>query len=476
MLKQHIEDFLVRKISGYPAAELLVAVSGGLDSMVLLHALAALAVKYQVLKCRVVHFNHHLRGQDANDDECFVARYCRQQAMELIVGQGRNIPEQRRQQGLSLEEAAREARYLFFDRCLAEKRQSWLLTAHTASDQAETVIMNLLRGSGLRGLKGIPAQRGRILRPLLALERREIQAYATRHAVPFVEDRTNRSFAFTRNRIRHQLLPLLKEEAGARLEKRLSAMAAGLAADLAVIDELVENFVSRWVEFDAKRRELFIIRRELKSQNPGLLPHIIERCVFLAGCRKQLPERTLSTLVKLAVGENRKSLTSFRLADKLFFVVQPDRIIIGGRNFEVENQQAFFLLLPGPGRYQLPENRGLLQMEFLEKREIDANLQSGNDQEDGEIFDADSISFPLVLRSWQPGDVFFPLGMAGRRKKVKNFFIDCKVPLEQKHRIPILCHEQRIIWIAGYRLDERFAVTTKTRNVMKVIYHAEPYS
>ena len=171
MLKRHVEKFLARKISGFPGAELLVAVSGGLDSMVLLHVLAALAKKYPALKCRVVHFNHHLRGQDADDDENFVARYCRRQAFELIVGQGRDLQDQRRQRGFSLEEAAREARYAFFDRCLKKKPTAWLLTAHTASDQAETVIMNLLRGSGLRGLKGIPAQRGRILRPLLALDR-----------------------------------------------------------------------------------------------------------------------------------------------------------------------------------------------------------------------------------------------------------------------------------------------------------------
>jgi len=425
MLKRHVEGFLARKIANFPAGELLVAVSGGLDSMVLLHVLAALAKKYPALKCRVVHFNHHLRGQDANDDENFVARYCRRQAFELIVGQGRDLQDQRRQRGFSLEEAAREARYAFFDRCLKKKPTAWLLTAHTASDQAETVIMNLLRGSGLRGLKGIPAQRGRILRPLLALDRQEIQAYATRHAVPFVEDRTNRSFAFTRNRIRHQVLPLLKQEAGARLEKRLSAMAAGLAADLAVVDGLVEKFVNRWVDVDEGSQEVFINRRELKQQHPGLLPHILERCVFLAGSRKQLPERTLSTLVRLALGENLKSLTAFRLGAHLFFVVQTDRIIVSCHNFQRENRQGFFLRLPGPGTYQLPENHGVLQIECLEKNGKEAELQFRGDK-NCEIFDAESISFPLVLRSWQPGDVFFPLGMAGRRKKVKNFFTSAK--------------------------------------------------
>ncbi len=475
MLKRHVEDFLARKLADFPAVELLVAVSGGLDSMVLLHVLTALAKKRPALKCVAVHFNHHLREQAADDDECFVARYCRRQAIALIVGQGRDIQEQRRQRGLSLEEAAREARYLFFDRCLKKKPQSRLLTAHTASDQAETVIMNLLRGSGLRGLKGIPAQRGRILRPLLDLDRQEIQAYAARHAVPFVEDRTNRSFAFTRNRIRHQLLPLLKQEAGARLEKRLSAMAAGLAADLAVVDELVENFVNRWVDVDKGSQELFINRRELKQQHPGLLPHILERCVFLAGSRKQLPERTLSTLVRLALGENRKSLTAFRLGAHLFFVVQTDRIIVSCHNFQRENRQGFFLRLPGPGTYQLPENHGVLQIECLEKNGKEAELQFRGDK-NCEIFDAESISFPLVLRSWQPGDVFFPLGMAGRRKKVKNFFTDCKVPLERKHSIPILCHDQRIVWIAGYRLDERFAVASTTKKFMKVSYHAEQYT
>jgi tRNA(Ile)-lysidine synthetase-like protein len=173
--------------------------------------------------------------------------------------------------------------------------------------------------------------------------------------------------------------------------------------------------------------------------------------------------------------KNLKSSATFRLAEHLFFVVQAEQVVVSRRDLLADNQQGFFLRLPGPGTYPLPENRGVLEIECLEKNGKEAELQARGDK-NCEIFDAESISFPLVLRSWQPGDVFFPLGMAGRRKKVKNFFTDCKVPLERKHSIPILCHDQRIVWIAGYRLDERFAVASATKKFMKVSYHAEQYT
>ncbi len=470
MLKRQINHFLAQKISDFPLAELLIAVSGGLDSMVLLHLIGILAKKGP-LKFRVVHFNHHLRGSYSDADERFVAQNCRQQALELVVGQGKDILDQRHQQGLSLEDAARQARYAFFDRCLKKQPEAWLLTAHTASDQAETVIMNLLRGSGLRGLKGIPAQRQRILRPLLAVSREEIEAYARQHNVFFVEDSSNASLEFTRNRIRHQVLPVLKHEAGMDLDKRLSIMAVGLAADLSVIDALTEDFISKWVDIDKDENLVTINRRQLMRQHQGLLPHILEQCIHRAGNRKQLSRRTLLTLVKMAGNETGKTLTSFRLANNLIFEVHREHIIIRYADTAVEPPGEFFRDIPGTGCYSLPGHRGILKIYRLVQAGRKGYVYSSSS--DDETIDADTISFPLVVRSWKPGDIFFPIGMHGSRKKVKNFFTDCKIPLGQKQNIPILCHNNQIIWIVGHRLDERFAIKTTTKTFLKINYHAE---
>ena len=470
MLKRPINHFLAQKIPDFPASELLVAVSGGLDSMVLLHLIDGLA-KEKRLRFKIVHFNHHLRGNCSAADERFVARNGRQRALELIVGQGREILEQRQQLGLSLEDAARRARYAFFDRCLKKYPKSWLLTAHTASDQAETVIMNLLRGSGLRGLKGIPAQRQRILRPLLAFSREEIREYARQHNVSFVEDSSNASLDFTRNRIRHQVLPVLKQEAGMNLDKRLSAMAAGLAADLSLIDALVRDFINRWVEIDKDKKLLTLDRQKLMSRHQGLLPHILEQCIHRAGNRKQLSRKTLLTLVKMAGKERGKTQSFFRLADNLIFEVHRKHIIIKKFDAAAQHDGNFSQNIPETGCYPLPGHRGTLQVQPVDHAEINEYLDNpGNDHE---TIDADTISFPLLIRSWKPGDIFFPIGMHGKRKKVKNYFTDCKVSLEQKQNIPILCHNDRIIWIVGHRLDERFAIKPTTKTFLKLIYHAE---
>lgn len=470
MPKRSINLFLAQKIADFPAAELLVAVSGGMDSMVLLNLIAVLA-KQKDLQYRVVHFNHHLRGAYSDADEKFVAGYCRRQALELILGQGRNILEQRRYLGFSLEDAARRARYAFFARCLQKYPQAWLLTAHTASDQAETVIMNMLRGGGLRGLKGIPVQRQRILRPLLAVSRKEIQEYARQHKVAFVEDNSNSSLEFTRNRIRQRIVPVLKSEAGPDLDKRLSAMAAGLAADLAIIDSLVASFIKQWVDSDKVRHLLYINRLRFKEQHPGLWPHILAECIRRSGNRKQLSRKTLLTLVKMAGREAGKTRAFFRLAPDLVFEVRRDRIIIGNIDTSAAAGGKFSQDISGPGSYPLPGERGILEIQLLDKIEKRQYLQS--DSNNREIIDAEMISFPLVVRSWKPGDIFFPLGMHGRRKKVKNFFIDSKIPLEEKQNIPILCCDNRIIWIVGRRLDERFALTAATKNFLQVTYHAK---
>jgi len=472
MIKRQIDHFLAQKIPDFPATELLVAVSGGLDSMVLLHLVDILAKKGP-LKFKVVHFNHHLRGRHSDADEKFVAHNCRQQALELIVGQGRDILEQRQQLGLSLEDAARQARYAFFNRCLKKQLKTWLLTAHTASDQAETVIMNLLRGSGLRGLKGIPAQRQRILRPLLEVSRKEIRGYARQHDVSFVEDSSNALLEFTRNRIRHQVLPVLKQEAGMDLDKRLSVMAAGLAADLSVIDTQVEVFINQWVTIDKDKNHVTINRRKLRWQHPGLLPHILGQCIHRAGNRKQLSRRTLLTLVKMAGNETGKTLAAFRLADNLIFEVHREHIIVRDADTAVKIAGSFSQIISGTGCYSLPDHRGVLKIHRLDQ--IGRNGYLHSSARDDETIDADTISFPLVVRSWKPGDIFFPIGMHGSRKKVKNFFTDCKIPLEQKQNIPILCHNNRIIWVVGHRLDERFAIKPTTKTFLKIKYDAEQY-
>ncbi|MBN2333009.1 MAG: tRNA lysidine(34) synthetase TilS [Deltaproteobacteria bacterium] len=467
MLCTRISESCRQQIPAFPTTPLFLAVSGGLDSMVLLQVMRELG-RRMPLDCTVVHFNHHLRGTQSDDDERFVARMCRVHNLPLIMGQGRTIRRDRRQLGLSLEDAARQARYAFFFRCLEARPDSWLLTAHTANDQAETVIMNLLRGSGLRGLKGIPTTRQHIARPMLGITREEVERYAREQQVDFVEDRSNASLEFTRNRIRHQVMPVLRAAAGgSHLDRQLATMAAGLADDLAIIDRLVQTFFDRWVA--AGGNSLTIDRQQLQQQDCGLIPHILERVIYQAGGKKQLQQRTMATLVNLIMKKNPKTVTLFHLDKSLTMEIHRQSLVFASSVREAMPTAGFSLSIPGPGSYVLPGSRGRLTIKSLERRRVDLQ-QLASPATDHEFADAADIQFPLLVRSWEAGDFFYPLGMQGKRKKVKIFFTDAKIALDKKKDVPLLCQRDAIIWIVGHRLDNRFAIRPATATCLEMIY------
>lgn len=289
-----------------PANEtVLAAVSGGLDSMCLLHWLTDWGAEQNGLVI-VAHFNHQLRGAAADRDEAFVRDYCQSRGIPFVSGRG-DTRALAREEGLSLEEAARTLRYEFLERTAAERHCAYILTAHHADDSAETLLLNLTRGTGLKGLCGIPTHRGKLLRPFLEVSRRELADYAELHAVPHVEDETNALEEATRNVLRHRVLPVLRE-LNPRVAESMARTAALLAEDDAALDGYACRLADRAVPCSGGLSlELRLLAEEPPAVQTRAVLHLLER---LCGSRKDLGFPHVRAVLDLAGGpEGERTVT-----------------------------------------------------------------------------------------------------------------------------------------------------------------------
>ncbi|MCK5540639.1 MAG: tRNA lysidine(34) synthetase TilS, partial [Deltaproteobacteria bacterium] len=304
MPQQLVTEFLFRFLAETGAAEIWVAASGGLDSMALFSLIREFAVKTGV-PAGVVHFNHGLRSE-SREDELFVADQVLKSGFPLVVGQARNLRAEAKSDHLSLETAARQVRYAFFQRFLKSREPAVIVTAHNATDQVETILMNLMRGSGLRGIKGIPRRRGRIGRPLLQVTRAELAEYVSLNRIAYREDPSNCSLEFSRNRVRHELLPIIRKLGGSGVEERIAGAGLRLADDLKIIDDRLDDL---WSYVKSGRAGLIVERSLLQKIEIALLPHFMGRMIRRAGAVKQVSARVLEALGTLvgSPGERRES-------------------------------------------------------------------------------------------------------------------------------------------------------------------------
>ncbi len=476
-VRRTVFEALAALLSATGAVEIWVACSGGLDSMTLL-ALVKEFARDKSLSVGVVHLNHNLRPE-AVADELFVVDYALKSGLPLVLGQVRNLRKEISQSSQSLETAARNHRYAFFERLLECRKSALLVTAHNATDQVETMLMNLLRGTGLRGVKGIPRLRGRIGRPLLLLPRARLEDYVTAHRIPFREDPSNLSLEFTRNRIRHKLLPVIRSLGADGVEERIAGAGLRLAADLKIIDCKVDAL---WRKVEYVDCGIVISRRLLQQSAVEILPHLFGRMIRQSGGVNQVPARVLDDLAALVgeIGESRQG--HYDLGKGLVFKVLPDWVYVGKECASAVFAAAvpeYQVRLPDYGTYPVPHICAKLRISPPLKLELNRN--SGSPPFSGRIASgftetvaADRLEFPLLLRNRRPGDSFQPLGMNGRRCKLKKFFSSRALSRRERSLQPLLCNAAgEIIWVVGKRLDHRFRVTPATCNVVKLDYFCD---
>ena len=444
----------------------LAGVSGGVDSVTLLWCLTKLAERFSITRIGVAHLDHGLRGQAAEADMALVRRLAGDYGLPFH-GQRADVAGFANKHRFSLEDAARRMRYDFFDQTARTHGYDRIATAHHSDDNAEQVLMGLLRGSGPTGLSGIPPVReGRIIRPLLNLTRAELEATAVREHLAYNNDATNNDVTFLRNRVRHELIPYLRENFNINISKNLNRLADICRHEDAWLKQTVgEKFAGILL---SEKADEVVLSVPLLMKQPRALQRRLIRWA-LAMIRGDLSRITFAQTEKVVDCLDTPQqvrldlpggIVTAKSGDQLVFCSSPVwRKAMTGPIF------AYDLFVSGAGNKSLtiPEIKVRIDFTVLDRRDTDDLTGHGTDVA---CFDLEQLTFPLTVRNVLPGDRFVPLGMNGHQK-VKDFFINHKVPRRKRLSCPVVVSDGRIIWLAGFRTADPVRVTSATTRLLR---------
>lgn len=454
MLLERVKETIERYAMLEQGERVLVAVSGGVDSVVLLDILCRLAAEY-TLDLTIAHLDHGLRGEAAREDARFVAHLARKEKLALIEKK-LDVAEFSKEKRIGIEEGARLLRRDFLHAAADEVGAAKIALGHTQNDRGETMLFNLIRGAGPTGLVGIRPVNRSVIRPLIEVSREEILSYARSCDLPWREDRTNQDLSFSRNRIRHRILPLLREM-NPRVLAALQRTADLLATEELALDDLLAPLWVKVLIVQAEDR-IVIQRGRLSQLYKGVQALLLRRGIArLRGDLQGIEKVHIDALLGL--------VASHRAHGKLDlpgFVArfQGDELTL--EEGEMENPLSFEVPI-ALGRTEI-SSLGISLDLSIENRIGSGESQIAEDRE-VEVADADRVQFPLHVRGRRPGDRFAPLGLGGE-KKLKNFYIDERVPFYDRDRVPLLCDRQKIIWVVGLRLSDAVRVTSETKKVL----------
>jgi tRNA(Ile)-lysidine synthase len=449
----------------------LVGVSGGPDSTALVHILLALAPKFS-FQVVIAHLNHCLRQEESAHDEAFVVSLADKLDLPVHV-EKLSVRRYQKKHHLSLEEAARKMRYRFYDSIAAKFGYEKIALGHHSDDNAELILMYLLRGSGPLGLSGIPPVRDdKIIRPLIEIKRAEIMEYIAVKGLAYVVDSSNRDLRYLRNKIRNRLIPELKAEYNPKLLDTLNRLASILDAEEGWIENLIEPIFEKVAVFEKLGRIGFDIA-QLNQQPIAVRRRLIRMAVFkVKGNLRRLAFAHVEAVVKLA--QNGPDSGALDLPDRVRISRQNDVLIVSkeAQNLRhlastphLSSTPDYEYRLTKPGEIFIKE--AALKIRFSEiPQEHPSDWRPSGQRTRAAYFDLDKIHFPLVIRNFRRGDRFSPLGMSGRQK-LKKFFIDHKVSRTERRKIPILLSRNEIIWVVGHRLDNAAKIGPQTRRLLK---------
>ena len=422
--------------------KLIVAVSGGVDSVVLCELCRQSGFDFVIAHC-----NFQLRGEESERDEKFVRKLADKYNVKILVKKF-DTEKYAGESKLSIQEAARNLRYAWFEELIKASDaaigiKNYLLTAHHADDNNETVLMNLFRGAGLHGLTGIPEAYGYIRRPLLSFSKDELVAFAKEHDLSFVEDSSNQSSRYTPNFFRNEVIPAISKVYPQAKQNLYSGIAR-----FKETEELYNNMLA-----GIKRKLCIQKGSEIHIPVKALMAYNNHTLVYEVISDYNFSEKQVAEIFKLSESESGKYITS------------PDNTcrIIKHRNWfiitPVVNEEAANIIIEEKD-HTITFEKGKLQFKTT------SNLQPPTSNLIA-CLDAKEISYPLLLRKYKAADYFYPLGMK-KKKKLSRFFIDLKLSKTEKENVWVIESNQRIAWVVGYRIDERFKVTEKTKEVLTI--------
>ncbi len=433
---QAFQKHLREQFSPLHNAKLLIAISGGVDSVVLTHL-----CKESGLKISLAHCNFHLRDEESDGDEQFVQEFADALDLEVFI-EHFDTEAYAEESKISVQMAARDLRYQWFRELQRDLKFDYLLTAHHANDDLETFIINFVRGTGLDGLTGIPEINDGILRPLLPFSRKEIEDYAHKNHLKWREDSSNASSKYLRNKIRHEIIPGLEE-----LNPQLLQSFKKTQQHLKESALLVEDYISA------------IFPKIAKENQDGYS--------FDIQLLKTIPNK------KAVLYELFKPFGFTEWDDVLHLLdAQPGKLVYSKTHRLIKDREELLLTM-------IPSEEGDMEFKISEKENVLMlpvgtfhleEVEAISEVNQNEIFvDKNKLDFPLVVRKWQKGDYFYPFGMEGK-KKLSKFFKDNKLSLPQKENSRVLSSNDSIVWVVGHRADSRFAVDQSTAKILKITY------
>lgn len=438
---------------------ILVALSGGPDSVCLLNILFNLRKDFNI-EIAAAHVNHMLRGEEAIKDEEYAKNMCCNLGIKFF-SERIDINEVSKQKGISHELAGREERYKFFQLISKESGYNKIAVAHNANDQAETVLMNMMRGTGIEGLCGIRNKRdGGIIRPILCLSREEIESYCDINNLKPRIDKSNLENIYNRNKVRLDILPYMKENFNKDIIETINRMVNLLQIDNDFIEKKCNNYYKKCCINNGKE---LIISKEVFALEKAILTRIIKKAfINFTGKYTNFEMKHIYEVISLAGNSTNKKINA------------PHGVIVENiygdiylRFKEIKNKEFKQIIL----------NKNELDGNYIEFEDYSVSFNIIDSKKNIEFsnnvlinfFDYDKIKEKLIIRKRLNGDKIVPIGMKGN-KKVKDIFIDLKIPMEKRSDVPILCFDNEIAWLVGYKVSESFKITKETKKIIRITF------
>lgn len=418
---------------------ILLAISGGIDSMVLCDLFLKSSYKFAIAHC-----NFQLRGEESFRDENFVTNYCNKNNITLHKIRF-DTYKHMDIEGISLQMAARDLRYRWFEDLLQENNYKYLATGHHGDDSIETFLINIIRGTGIAGLHGIQHKINNIIHPLLFTNREEISAYAKKNNIEFVEDSTNSSTKYTRNKIRHELIPLIKE-ISPNFQRTILKEIERFKETEQVFRTVIDQAKQEIFAFENDRINISI--EKIKNLNPQriYLYEFLNEYNF----NESTINSILESIYEKSSGKQFFSETHRIVKDREYLIMTQNNIINNNEYHISDNLTSIKFPLS-------------LEMEFLK----DLSFIKIPKTKDIAMLDADKLEFPLILRKWKKGDYFYPYGLKGE-KKISEFYKNLKYSIVDKENQWLLCSNDDIVWVIGQRIDDRYKITNKTKTIYRI--------
>ena len=429
--------------------KILIAFSGGPDSVFLLHFLNKFKKKYKI-EIGAVHINHLLRGNDSQRDELFCKTICEELSIPFYSLR-KNIKTYSKKNKYSLEVAGRKVRYEFFEKISQANGYDKIATAHNADDNVETVLINLIKGTGIKGIAGIPVKRKNIIRPILSLTKKEILDYLDENKFEYRIDASNSSNEFERNFLRNEVIPLIHKN----INPALSQTVLNTSLNLQRLNYGIESLANK-IKSDIKaiKNKMVVIPGELfKYEDEFIISYLLKEII-----KENFSVKTESKdLKKIFLLSKKQSGKSEELTENLTALKERNEIVIR-KTFSANKSESFKIKIGD----EIKIKNKILSIIKIEPKDIKIGKSRSE-----EFISAENVKDSFIVRNWKEGDKFYPFGMQGT-KKISDYLNDIKISTFEKRDQLVLVNDAKIVWVVGKRLDDRYKLTSNTKKVLKL--------